>query len=896
MRKSLLTKFVLSIFCCFFFVACIHAQSLAGFQYKGSFQPQENTIHNNVQFNGYTTYWHDDYRQWYRYGNLFKMSAPDPMLTIMQSKRDVAEEMQVPGLQMQEGFMNGLISESYKTKEAPSLKDLEAQINTTNVLAYIDPQSETGKTLLEKFIPDSSWRLQMKSHQYGAADFKEIDAFYLENGKRKLFVVSSADLELRNRLKALLENTEKILSSYDLHKGWFGAETLLKSVTCGQGHPLEIIGKGLNEGNDWFTFSGYMEFWEKDEMASWMSKIGLPVVVDFGFSPIYGCKDYDGLQVQDMKGKESWINFAHKKEGYVFRPVYDTASDPYHYDGYIATEGNKEQIDNENVPFISETGSMQDGLLSSMVLFTKKGDKLTKASMWDAILHRREVAILREGKMMGPAEYRNALQMLLLDRVYLEEYFGDRVDLQAEIQGYALNITLSNTYSHAVSGALNIKLPPELKLAGSLPETVALPPNSTKNITVNILPQSGAMDKTNPLAIQFTWEKNTKTTLAILDLPPAISVHRLLYGLAPKIKYPVTIHNFTHAASYPVEVQVYEKNNPAKAVFTTRQNGTAGPGTFQNMQFELNVRPGNYTVKVSALGLKYSSQLGVGKPEGQPVAYKIDLNNDGVSEYRMENDSVLVTLLATGGRVIEYIVKSRKDNIFFKLWPEKADDDKRPFRRGREYYPFGGFEDFLGQPSMETFHVYDAEIVQAKGNYVQVKMSADYFGNKIEKIFTLYGNSPLLEIRYALTFKNPEANVIGPQPILQLGDAHGPEDDFVFPSVDGIQHMRMRMDEYYGHVFTLKEGWNAGYDTKADISFVGAYPVSQPLFLHVWMNHPRNPDAHYYYTEFQPWTPIFQKSTMYFSYYIWGTGGPWEKGVEELRKRNLISERQTNGY
>ncbi len=39
------------------------------------------------------------------------------------------------------------------------------------------------------------------------------------------------------------------------------------------------------------------------------------------------------------------------------------------------------------------------------------------------------------------------------------------------------------------------------------------------------------------------------------------------------------------------------------------------------------------------------------------------------------------------------------------------------------------------------------------------------------------------------------------------------------------------------------------------------------------MNHPRNTEAHYYYTEFQPWTPIFQKSTMYFSYYIWGAGG-----------------------
>ena len=112
--------------------------------------------------------------------------------------------------------------------------------------------------------------------------------------------------------------------------------------------------------------------------------------------------------------------------------------------------------------------------------------------------------------------------------------------------------------------------------------------------------------------------------------------------------------------------------------------------------------------------------------------------------------------------------------------------------------------------------------------------------------------------------------------------------------MDGLQQMRMKPEDYYGHIFKLKEGWNAGYDTKADVAFVGAFPVSQPLFLHVWMNHPRNPDAHYYYTEFQPWTQIFQKSTMYFSYYIWGSGGPWEKGLEELRKRNLITEREEN--
>jgi len=58
----------------------------------------------------------------------------------------------------------------------------------------------------------------------------------------------------------------------------------------------------------------------------------------------------------------------------------------------------------------------------------------------------------------------------------------------------------------------------------------------------------------------------------------------------------------------------------------------------------------------------------------------------------------------------------------------------------------------------------------------------------------------------------------------------------------------------------------------------------------MWMNHPSNGDAQYYYTEFQLWIPIFQKSTFYFTYYMWGTAGPYEKGLKELRDRNLISE------
>ena len=84
--------------------------------------------------------------------------------------------------------------------------------------------------------------------------------------------------------------------------------------------------------------------------------------------------------------------------------------------------------------------------------------------------------------------------------------------------------------------------------------------------------------------------------------------------------------------------------------------------------FDLDLPAGSYSVKVTALGVENISQLGVGEAVGAPPDLTaIDLNNDGVDEYRMENDSVQVTLLATGARVIEYFVKSRNDNVLFKF-------------------------------------------------------------------------------------------------------------------------------------------------------------------------------------------------------------------------------------
>ena len=869
----------------------IYGQQLEDLKYLPD-DPQllENTVKSDYQFNGYTNYWHDVYRDWYRYGNLFKMTTPDVARTIMQSKVDIAEDMGFPGLIMQEGFMNDLLSESFLVLEQPGLSELENTIIKGNVLVFIDPDTDTGRKVMEKYPSGEEWPEKLKSHQYGAVDLKRVDAFILENGDHKLFVVSAADGKTRQEFKRYIDNTIGLLGKFDLHKGWFGAETLLKSVTCTDGHPLEVIGRGMNEGNSWFVFSGYMDFLAKNELEEWVKEVQSPVITDVGFSPIFGCRDYEGLQVQSMFTKESWINYAHEKGGYVFRQVWDTLADPLHYDGYLADEGNKEQIDKEDIPFVLHSGRLDQEMLSCMVLFVEKGKPLTRESMWDAILSRREVGVMEQGKMMGPALYRNALQMLLLDRIFLEEYFNDRIDLQVVMEGYDLQVTITNTCAEAVSGTLGLTLPTSLKVKNDREIPVNIPAGGVKTVHFNLIPSSEAMDNTNPVTVHYTWNGKRKSTMSMLDLPQAISVHRLLYGHTPEVNYPVTIHNFSEKTTFPVKVQVVDAENENKIIYKASQDCSAPQATFRDMMFKLELPSGNYKVIVSALGIEYTSQLGVGETTAKPYVYELDLNSDGVKEYRMENDSVQVTLLATGARVIEYIVKSRNDNVLFKLWPEKAIDDRRPFRK-RGYYPYGGFEDFLGQGSMETHQVYNAEIVQKEGGYVRVRMWTDYFGNRLEKTFTLYGNSPLLEVRFALTFKNPEANVLGPQPILELGKRHWTEDVFAVPEMDGLHEYRMKPERFYGRVFFMKEGWSAGYDTKEDITYIGAFPVDQPLFLHMWQNHPVNNDAHHYYAEFQPWTPIYQKSTMYFTYYLYGAGGPWENGVADLRKKNLITVR-----
>jgi len=855
------------------------------------------------QFHGYTNYWHSISWNGYGYGNLFQMSLPDVAGTILQNKVDIAEELGVPGLWMEEGFLDGLMSSPRLELNAPTLDALNAKLAATagSLIVYAAPSSDAGRRLAAALGLGTPGLAALKSHQFNAAGFHPVHAFFLTNGPRRLFAVLSDDPRDFLRIKDLIKGAEAAVRQYDFHRGWFAAGTLLHSVTCFPGHPLEVIAQGLAQGNDWFTFDGYMDYLMQKQLPDWLSKAGLSVVADVGSAKAsrsfgtlgFGLSNWDGFKIQDTPLEKDWLKFIKDRGGWTFRPVFAPECDPFAYDGVIAVEGNKKQIDGENAPFILPTGMVREDAAPCMVLFAEKGTRWTREAMYRAILGRRAVGVLPQGKLLGPAPLRNALQMLLLDRTFLERRFGDQVQIAAEMASPgSLEIRLANLGPSPLAGTLVIQAAPELAVAGDARAKITLEPGAPFFKTVKVRTGPAACGRANPIQVRFEWKDGTKRTLAVDDLPRPISVHQLLYGQAPEVIYPVSIYNFSETSKVPIEVAVFSAGGETgPPIHAEARESLISPSEHSALDFKLPLAAGQYRVRVRALGVENWSQLGVGSASGAATVTDVDLNKDGIMEYRLENAKVRVTLLAIGARVIEYFVKDRNDNVLFKLWPAKeTSTDRKPFRE-RGFYPYGGFEDFLGQASIETHKVYEAEVVKRAGPYAQVRMRADYYGNLIEKTFTLYGDSPLLEVRFALTFRNPELKMIGPQPILELGKVHGPEDAFFVPTTDGVQEFRMRPEEYYGRVLSLKEGWNAGYDTKEDIAFVGAFPVSEPEFLHMWMNHPSNGESNHYYVEFQPWVPIYQKTVRYFSYYLWGAAGDWKKALEELRTRNLITAR-----
>ena len=77
MRKAISRAVTLVLFVFIVFVFNVSAQQLSDYSYNGKIDVMNNAVSNEIQFNGYTNHWWNDYEKWYRYGNLYKISVPD---------------------------------------------------------------------------------------------------------------------------------------------------------------------------------------------------------------------------------------------------------------------------------------------------------------------------------------------------------------------------------------------------------------------------------------------------------------------------------------------------------------------------------------------------------------------------------------------------------------------------------------------------------------------------------------------------------------------------------------------------------------------------------------------------------------------------------------------------
>ena len=94
---------------------------LAALAFAGCSSKQQSTLpSDSISWSGYTNWWNSDYKQMHRLGNLSKIAVPDAEKVLQQRRFDLAVELGLPYLQMQEGFLDGLLGEHYEILDNPS--------------------------------------------------------------------------------------------------------------------------------------------------------------------------------------------------------------------------------------------------------------------------------------------------------------------------------------------------------------------------------------------------------------------------------------------------------------------------------------------------------------------------------------------------------------------------------------------------------------------------------------------------------------------------------------------------------------------------------------------------------------------------------------------------------
>jgi hypothetical protein len=781
---------------------------------------------------------------------------------------------------MEEGFFEKFLKlEDFKVVSNPPPEEFQSGSAGFNLIVLLDFNAQLFATL-KHHVPREHW---------------DSDVFLLHSrfsGDREtVMIIAARDLAESKRLLELLNDLKRLFKTHEIWKGWPFSASGRYMVTPLPRHPGKILGDALRLGCKWFFLVGPGEDLTARELERKIGELGLGFTVFSGqFTGDGKCLMVNWDEYPDPQSSDAADACRTRRPGGmlfgVFNNILDSDIDLLddYLDGYVFHEGNSEHVEDTDKPFLILPHHVEWGELppSLWLLVDKEDAGSPREKIVKAVLKRKAVGVFEDGETVGPRMLVNLLRILLADKQCLRRVFGTFFSLSSKLEGRLLRVSMENRLNEPLDGFLRVKASRGIRVNPPGEKAVRLEGGERRQATFEVSVSEELSGSYGLLLVEFSSKDNCWRSLCHVEAPPMVSTFPLLVSEG-RLEIPVTVWNNTGVEAGDLRIMVSSREG---VVLQETRRIPAPLREPCKTMVPLALKPGEYLVNVFFSSGNAACRLRIRDFEGVAVAYAGDYDEDGFEEAVLENEYILAKVISPGGRLLQYRLKKPGADLFFKLYPKKP-GDWRVSGRKRRFYPFGGLEEFIQQPTVEGHENFNIRIVRSRENSAVVSAEACMNGNVLKKTFKLFGGCPLLEVRYEADFVSPELNVIGVNPLIRLGNIVDASHVIYYPSSKGIARERYK-SRLYGKRLSPTENWVACYDEQEKLGLIMAYDAKTPFLTHVWMNTPDNPDSHYSYIEVQPWIRVNTGTTTYFSYYLYGFKGSFENALKSFKENFYV--------
>lgn len=227
-------------------------------------------------------------------------------------------------------------------------------------------------------------------------------------------------------------------------------------------------------------------------------------------------------------------------------------------------------------------------------------------------------------------------------------------------------------------------------------------------------------------------------------------------------------------------------------------------------------------------------------PSGEAAVLEGDINQDGIGDFVLGNESVEFQCTpAIGGRLLSFVNRKTGRNQIFLDYPRVPRTGGEAWEKWAEY---GGINDVFpeGWPGMIWNNDWEARLHKKTGGEVSVTMVAKTGnGLGIQREISLRPQSSLVSVKYEIENLSGQVKEVdwSNHPDLSPGGSAGAEDLFIVPAtVDGRRSIveKTFQPRYQKSSFVPEENWMLAYDSKSREYFGQIFDRSIAENVGIW--------------------------------------------------------------